>query len=243
MAADHALVHRRSGHHHGRGRQRHPCEPGRPVLDLLDAGRSAGRPPRGVFTVVQEVSRQLVESPAVCALRDGVSAGLAHPTLLLAKDGTERTIEGGAAPVRNAAGEVIGVVLAFRDITEGRRREQAVRDALAYADNILATLREPFVVLDPELRVRTANESFYRTFRVSKEETENHSLFELGDGQWDIPRLRKVLADVLRDGRAVEDIEIEHAFPTIGNKVLRLNARRIASADRGPAWSCSPSRT
>jgi PAS domain S-box-containing protein len=112
-------------------------------------------------------------------------------------------------------------------------QQWGVQGALAYADNIIATLREPFVVLDKSLRVRTANASFYRTFHVSKKETENHSLFELGNGQWDNPRLRKVLGEVRGDHHAVEDFEIEHAFPTIGKKVMRLNARRVVSPDDG----------
>src|SRR3954454_11639578 len=88
--------------------------------------------------------------------------------------------------------------------------------ALAYAENIIATLREPFVVLDKGLRVRTANAAFYRDFHTSKEETEGRLLYELGDGQWDIPCLRALLPQVLSDSRPVEDFEVEHAFPTIG---------------------------
>ena len=92
--------------------------------------------------------------------------GLANQTLLIAKDGTERPIDDRAAPIRNRQGEIAGVVLVFRDISERRRAERAVQDALAYAENIIATLRHPFlVVLDKDLRVVTANRSFYRTFR------------------------------------------------------------------------------
>jgi nitrogen-specific signal transduction histidine kinase len=58
--------------------------------------------------------------------------------------------------------------------------------ALAYAENIIATLREPFVVLDKSLRVRTANAAFYRDFQVSKEETQGRFVYDLGNGQWDI---------------------------------------------------------
>jgi PAS domain S-box-containing protein len=115
-----------------------------------------------------------------------------------------------------------------------RHDEKAVHEALAYADNIIATLREPFVVLDKSLRIQTANASFYRTFAVSKKETENHCLFELGKGEWDNPRLWKALGEALSDHHAVEDFEIEHVFPTIGRKVMLLNARRIASQDSGP---------
>ena len=81
----------------------------------------------------------------------------------------------------------------FRDISERRQQVQKVQDALAYAENIIATLREPFVVLDKSLRVRTANAAFYRDFHASKEETEGRFVYDLGNGQWDIPQLRTLL--------------------------------------------------
>src|SRR6478752_8177874 len=77
-------------------------------------------------------------------------------------------------------------------------REWALQKAFAYADDIIATLREPFVVLDGDLRVKTANHAFYESFHVSKEETENRLLYDLGNGQWNIPGLRTLLAEVLR---------------------------------------------
>ena len=83
-------------------------------------------------------------------------------------------------------GELTGAVLVFRDITELCRQERAVQVALAYAENIIATLREPFLVLDKNLRVKTANRAFYKMFHVEKEETEGRLHLRLGQGQWDI---------------------------------------------------------
>lgn len=99
--------------------------------------------------------------------------------------------------------------------------------ALAYAENIIATLREPFVVLDKSLRVRTANAAFYRDFHVSKEETEGRFVYELGNGQWDIPQLRTLLPQVLSNSHPVEDFAVEHAFPALGRRTMLLNARRF----------------
>src|SRR5579859_3894058 len=99
--------------------------------------------------------------------------------------------------------------------------------ALAYAENIIATLREPFVVLDKSLRVRTANSAFYRDFHVSKEETQGRFVYDLGNGQWDIPQLRTLLPQVLSNSQPVEDFEVEHAFPAIGQRAMLLNARRF----------------
>jgi PAS domain S-box-containing protein len=106
--------------------------------------------------------------------------------------------------------------------------------ALVYAENIIATLREPFVVLDKSLRVRTANAVFYRDFHASKEETEGRLLYELGDGQWDIPQLRTLLPQVLSNTHPVEDFEVEHAFPAIGQRVMLLNARRFPPESDDP---------
>jgi PAS domain S-box-containing protein len=193
-----------------------------------------GLPLTRVFPIINEKSRQPVESPTVRALRAGVVVGLANHTLLIARDGTERVIDDSAAPIRNAAGQVAGVVLVFRDVTQRRRQEKVMRDALSYADNIIATLREPFVVLDKALRIRTANAAFYRTFAVSKQETENQSLFELDNGQWENPQLRQVLGEVLSTHQPVEGFEVERVFSTIGRKILRLNACRLVSEDGPP---------
>jgi PAS domain S-box-containing protein len=106
--------------------------------------------------------------------------------------------------------------------------------ALAYAENIIATLREPFVVLDRSLRVRTANVAFYRGFHASKEETEGRFVYELGNGQWDIPQLRTLLAQVLSDSHPVEDFEVDHTFPALGRRNMLLNARRFPPDGKEP---------
>lgn len=100
-------------------------------------------------------------------------------------------------------------------------------DALAYAENIIATLREPFVVLDRSLRVHTANTAFYRAFQVSKEETEGRFVYDLGNGQWDIPQLRTLLPQVMSTSSPIEDFAVEHVFPALGQRNMLLNARRF----------------
>ena len=122
----------------------------------------------------------------------------------------------------------------IRDITERRKTERALAKALAYADDIIATLREPFVVLDGDLRVKTANRSFYDSFHVSKEETENRLVYDLGNGQWDIPGLRKLLDEVLSRNQSVHDFEVEHSFPTLGRKTMLLNARPFPPDSKHP---------
>ena len=105
--------------------------------------------------------------------------------------------------------------------------ETALRDALAYLENIVDTVREPMLVLDRMLRVRTASRAFYQAFRVSKEETERQLIHTLGDGQWDIAALRTLLEEVLRTDKSFGDFEVTHYFPALGRRVMLLNARKL----------------
>ena len=108
-----------------------------------------------------------------------------------------------------------------------KRREQRAWEAADYAEAIVGTVREPLLVLDGDLRVQSANASFYRTFKVETEGTENRLLYELGDGQWNIPKLRSLLEEILPRHETVEDYEVEHDFPGIGKKTMLLNARTL----------------
>ena len=111
-------------------------------------------------------------------------------------------------------------MLVFRDITGLCRQERRCKIALAYADSIIATLRKPFVVLDKSLRVKTANRTFYQAFHVKREETEGRFIFDLGNGQWGIPRLRTLLDEVLSNHHPLLDFEIEHVFPVIARRAM-----------------------
>ena len=121
---------------------------------------------------------------------------------------------------------------------EQRRQEQALQDSLNYAESIIATLREPFLVLDDELRVKRANRRFYETFEVSPEETEGQFVYDLGNQQWNIPALRKLLAEVLSNNHPIHDFEIDHEFPLIGRRIMKLNARRLESVNHRPDQLC-----
>jgi len=108
-----------------------------------------------------------------------------------------------------------------------KRAEQVIQEAWEYAESIVATVREPLLVLDADLRVITANKSFYQTFQVTPEKTENRLLYDIGDRQWDIPKLRELLEKILPKNTVFNDFEIEYDFPTIGRRTMLLNARRI----------------
>jgi two-component sensor histidine kinase len=92
---------------------------------------------------------------------------------------------------------------------------------------IVDTVREPLIVLDDALRVVVASRSFYRAFAVTPPETEGRLLYELGNGQWDIPALRTLLDDIIPHHTTVEEFEVEHDFPSIGRRTMLLNARKI----------------
>lgn len=110
---------------------------------------------------------------------------------------------------------------------EIEKRTQALRDSEEYLASIVATVREGLIVLDSDMRVTGANDHFLRTFRVTKEETIGIPLWELGNRQWDIPKLRELIEDVLPTSNPVENFEVEHDFPRIGKKLMLLNAHRI----------------
>ena len=113
------------------------------------------------------------------------------------------------------------------EITERKQAERAVQEARKYAEGIVETVREPMMVLDADLRVISANRSFYRTFKVAPAETVGQFIYDLGNRQWDIPRLRELLEDILPKNTTFDDFEVEHEFGTIGRKTMLLNARRI----------------
>ena len=114
------------------------------------------------------------------------------------------------------------------------KREPLVeKDIQDYAQNIVDTVREPLLILDTTLRVRSANRAFYQTFHVSAEETENRLIYELGNGQWDIPDLRTLLEDIVPKSSVFNDFELEHTFPVIGRRVMLLNARKLQAGHHG----------
>jgi PAS domain S-box-containing protein len=125
------------------------------------------------------------------------------------------------------------LVLAMEDVTEKRRSEADLKAIETYAQNIVDTVREPLLILDTTLRVRSANRAFYQTFKVTPDETENQLIYELGNGQWDIPNLRTLLEDIVPKSSVFNDFELEHTFPVIGRRVILLNARKLEAGHHG----------
>ena len=108
-----------------------------------------------------------------------------------------------------------------------KQAEQVALKARRYAESIVETVREPLIVLDAHLSVVTANHSFFKTFKVTPEETEGKLIFEIGNYQWNIPRLREFLEELIPKNASFDDFEVEHDFEIIGRKIMLLNARRL----------------
>jgi two-component system CheB/CheR fusion protein len=118
-------------------------------------------------------------------------------------------------------------------IAEQRRAEETFEKAQKYTESIVETIREPLLVLDSDLRVLSANRSFYESFKVTPNETVGNLIYDLGNRQWDIPRLRTLLEDILPKNNKFDNYEVEHVFSSIGHKIMLLNARRIIQKEIG----------
>jgi two-component system, chemotaxis family, CheB/CheR fusion protein len=130
-------------------------------------------------------------------------------------------------PYRTADNRIDGAVLVLVDIDELKSAQENIRDARDYAEAIVETVRNPLLILDKELRVRSANASFYEMFNVMPAMTEGQFIYDIGNRQWDIPELRHLLEDVLPQRTLIKEFEVRHNFEQIGRKTMLLNAHCI----------------
>jgi diguanylate cyclase (GGDEF)-like protein/PAS domain S-box-containing protein len=146
---------------------------------------------------------------------------------LSAKDGT--VIYGKLQSVIQESVENIeGYILcSIVDDTVGKQLESKIQDAREYAENIVETVSKPLVVLDSDLKILTANHNFYESFDVTPEETIGKFIYDLGNRQWDIPKLRVLFEEILPLDTVFNNYEVEHDFPGIGRRTIMLNARQI----------------
>ncbi len=114
------------------------------------------------------------------------------------------------------------------DTLRGDRQIPAVAEIDALLSELVETTFEPFVVLDARFHVTHANAAFLEAFRLTTSETWGKSLFELGNRQWDIPEVRRLLGEILPQQRVVEDFRVDHDFERIGKRSMLINARRIS---------------
>ena len=130
-------------------------------------------------------------------------------------------------PYRTLDNRIAGIVVTFSDITERKRASEAADEARIYSEAIIETIRQPLLVLNGDLRVRSANRAFFDQFHVRPQETAGRLVYELGNGEWDIQGLRMLLDEVLSKSQPVIDFEVEHDFRDIGRRSMLLNARKL----------------
>ncbi|MFA6458960.1 MAG: PAS domain-containing protein [Candidatus Paceibacterota bacterium] len=105
--------------------------------------------------------------------------------------------------------------------------ERSWEESWTYIKTVVDVVHEPVLIMDKHLRVLAANSPFYEMFQVEPKETEKKVVYELGNGQWNIPELRKLLEDILPKNSFFKGFEVSHMFPSIGQKTMILNARQI----------------
>lgn len=158
---------------------------------------------------------------------------------LVAKEQEVQTTDGNwfvrrILPYRTAKNTIEGLVLTFLDITKSKQAEQVIQAARSFADSIVETVREPLLVLDEQLRVVSANQSFYRIFQVQPREVEQQLLYHLCNGAWNIPDLRSLLEEILPARTSFQDFVVDQKFPHIGRRILALNGRRLKQEPTQP---------
>jgi two-component system, chemotaxis family, CheB/CheR fusion protein len=130
-------------------------------------------------------------------------------------------------PYRTTDNQIDGVVLVLIDIDVLKRSAATLEQARNYAEGIVETVQVPLIVLDSDFRVNKANRSFYETFQVSPSETAQSLIFDLGNGQWNLPGLRRRLEDILANDINIQNLEVEYYFDRIGQKTMLLNGWKI----------------
>ena len=123
------------------------------------------------------------------------------------------------------------ILLVVSDHTEVEQARLELEGHLEFETKLIDSVREALLVLDWDLRVVRANQPFYDTFHVSASDTKGRLVYEIGNGQWNVPRLRELLEVVLPDDNRFDDVYIEHDFEVIGRRVMVLNGRRLDHLD------------
>lgn len=205
-----------------------------PHLRIRRFTREASRAYRLVAT---DVGRPLTDIKSDLADEGLLIAARAVLDTLVPSEREVQTLDGATylvriQPYRTLDNVIEGVVLTFTDISARVAADTAVREARELAEAIVDTVREPLVVLDGDLRVISASRSYYQRFKVRQGDTIGKPLYELGNGQWDIPQLRELLEKILPRDQSFDSYAVEHDVPGIGPCKMLLNARRIV-AKRG----------
>jgi two-component system CheB/CheR fusion protein len=150
------------------------------------------------------------------------------------RDGAGRWHSLRVRPYKTLENKIDGAVVMLVNIDALKKTEREIKAARDYAEAILRTARDPLVVLRADLTVDSANEAFYKTFKLNPAETEGRLIYELGGRQWDLPRLRQLLEEIIPRDSFFNDFEITRGIPGLGERAMLLNARRLDNPEGGP---------
>ncbi|RNI21832.1 PAS domain-containing protein [Rufibacter latericius] len=137
-------------------------------------------------------------------------------------------------PYRTADNFIDGAVVTFTNITNFKNLEASVAATSLYAANIIDIIQQPLLVLDGQLRVECASNAFAQTFQLIPELLKGQWLYHLGNGQWDIPELRKLMTQLMTNEAEIKNVALEHEFPVIGYRRMILNTRRVEQTENKP---------
>jgi two-component system, chemotaxis family, CheB/CheR fusion protein len=195
---------------------------------------SRGNDPRSSVTTENQslITSAITPFPLEDLLRDVIDTVSVREREVRDKDGRWYVLR--ARPYMTADNKIDGAVLVLVDIDKLKRSEREAKVARNYAEAIIRTARDPLIVLRADLRVNTANEAFYKAFKTMPDETQGRLIYDLGDQQWNIPKLRTWLEDILPRNSFFDALEVTHDFPQIGRRTMLLNARRLELEDGAP---------
>ena len=187
--------------------------PAQKLLNLLpgDIGRRLG-----------EIRPNLEVEDLETLAREAISRATSLQREVRTKDGGWQVLN--VRPYKTWDNRIEGAVISLQDVDALKRSLDQTRE---YADTIVESAREPILVLDSNLQATAANPAFYRAFEVTPEETEGRLIYALGNGQWNIPKLRELLEEIVPRNSRVDDFEMSHDFPNLGPRDMLLNARRV----------------
>jgi two-component system CheB/CheR fusion protein len=134
-------------------------------------------------------------------------------------------------PYKTTDNRIDGAVLALVDVDAMKSTMTNSEKGRRLAEGIVNTVQHPLVVLDHRLTVKHVNQAFLRTFQVTSEDTLNHRIYDLGNGQWNIPKLKELLEEILPKNITLHDFQVTHNFPNVGEKRMLLNAHCLVYDD------------
>jgi len=201
-----------------------------PVAELMTGStleQAIGRPIAAIYQPLDERARALARGNSRPAQAGAPAQIGTRRTTVFGSGESARTIDENTMLLYDLNGAITGLVLALRDVTEQRYAEKEVADARAYAESIVDTIPDPLVILDRELRIRSANLSYYEKYATSEELTLGRRLTEVDSGRWNEPAVLRLLRELTQGGERDHVVEVEQELPRLGTRNLVLLARNL----------------